>query len=116
MSIRHNTYKLEDFVDNSDDFIKSSKTGTILVSYNVLVNNFDLLKKIIKLLNISQIKCLDYESTLFLEKYLDKNINLSLVDDYQNKNRSYIDMTIFVRHNFFIPLSCFMWGVKFDDI
>lgn len=53
MFIRHNTYKLEDFVDKSDDFIKSSNTGTILVSYNVLVNNFDLLKKIIKLLNIS---------------------------------------------------------------
>ena len=40
---------------------------------------------------------------------------ISLVDDYQNKNRSYIDMTKFIKHEFYIPLSYFMWGVKFKD-
>lgn len=43
---KHKTYKLEDFVGKSDEFIKSSITGTILVSYDVVVSNLDLLKKL----------------------------------------------------------------------
>ena len=111
----HNTYKLEDFISKSDDFIKTSNTGTILVNYDCLINNLDLLRKIISILGISQINCLDYESAIFLEENLDDNIDLALVDDYQNKDRSYIDTTKFVRHNFFIPLSYFMWGIKFEN-
>lgn len=112
---KHNTYKLEDFIGKSDDFIKTSNTGTILVNYDCLINNLDLLRKIISILGISQINCLDYESAIFLEENLDDNIDLALVDDYQNKDRTYIDTTKFVRHNFSIPLSYFMWGIKFEN-
>ena len=101
---KHNTYKLEDFIGKNDAFIKSSNTGTILVNYYCLINNLDLL-----------INCLDYESAVFLEENLADNIDLALVDDYQNKDRSYIDTTKFVRHNFSIPLSYFMWGIKFEN-
>lgn len=112
---RNATYKLEDYVGKSDDFIKSSIFLSILVSYDSLINNFDLLRKIISIKNINQINCLDYESAIFLEENLDANIDLALVDDYQNKDRSYIDTTRFVKHKFSIPLSYFMWGVNFDD-
>ena len=66
-------------------------------------------------MNISQINCLDYESALFLESHLEEDVDLALVDDYENKDRSYIDTTKFVRHNFSIPLSYFMWGVVLQD-
>lgn len=112
---KHNTYKLEDFIGKSDEFIKTSNTGTILVNYDVVVNNLDLLRKIVSTLSISQINCLDYESAIFLENHLEDNIDLALVDDYQNKDRSYIDTTKFIRHNFYIPLSYFMWGIKFNN-
>ena len=112
---KHNTYKLEDFIGKNDDFIQTSLSGTILVNYNVLNNNLDLLKKVISILNITQINCLDYESAVFLEENLENTIDLNLVDDYQNKDRSYIDTTKFIRHNFSIPLSYFMWGVKFKN-
>jgi len=112
---KHDTYKLEDFIGKSEEFIKNSNAGTILVSYDIIVNNLDLLKKIVSILRISQINCLDYESALFLEDNLDFNIDLALVDDYQNKDRSYIDTTKFIKHNFYIPLSYFMWGIKFND-
>lgn len=112
---KHHTYKLEDFVGKSDEFIKTSNTGTILVNYTVLLNNLDLLKKIISTLRIGQINCLDYESAIFLENNLEDNIDLALVDDYQNKDRSYIDTTKFVKHNFYVPLSYFMWGIKFKN-
>ena len=48
-------------------------------------------------MNISQINCLDYESALFLESHLEEDVDLALVDDYENKDRSYIDTTKFVR-------------------
>jgi len=112
---RHNTYKLEDFVGKSEDFIKTSNTGTILVSYDVLINNFELLKHIIQILKISQINCLDYKSAIFLEDNLENDVDLTLIDDYQNKDRSYIDTTQFKKHKFYIPLSYFMWNVKFEN-
>lgn len=113
--VKHNTYKLQDFIGKDDTFIKTSNTGTILVDYETVINNIDLLRKIIILLDINQINCLDYESTLFLEENLKESVELSLVDDYQNKDRSYIDTTKFTNHKLYIPLSYFMWGVKFKD-
>lgn len=112
---RHNTYNLRDFIGQSDEFIKTANTSCILVDYNTLIGNIDLLRKIISILRISQINCSDYESALFLEQNLDESAELSLVDDYENKDRSYIDTTIFTKHKFYIPLSYIMWGVKFEN-
>lgn len=109
-------YKFEDLVDKSDDFIENSYCGFfLLVSYDLVKNNLELLRKIILTKKIEQINCLDYESAVFLEDNLEENVTLALVDDYQNKDRSYIDTTRFVKHSFFIPLTYFMWGVKFDN-
>lgn len=112
---KHYTYKLKDFIGKSDEFIKTANTGSILVDYPNLIDNIDLLKHILALLGIIQINCLDYESALFLENNLENKVDLALVDDYENKDRSYIDTTKFVKHNFYIPLSYFMWGVKFEN-
>lgn len=112
---KHYTYKLEDFIGQNDEFIKTANTGTILVNYDVVVNNIDLLRRIISILGISQINCLDYESAVFIENNLESSVDLALVDDYQNRDRSYIDTTKFVKHNFYIPLSYFMWGIKFEN-
>ena len=111
---KHYTYKLRDFIGKSDEFIKTANTGTILVEYDILINNMDLLRRIISILDISQINCLDYDSAVYLEDNLETDIDLALVDDYQNKDRSYINTTRFKKHNFFVPLSYFMWGVKFE--
>lgn len=111
----HLTYKLKDFIEKDDEFIKTSCTGTVLVDYDTLINNFDLLKKIIKFTKIKQINCIDYESALFLEENLEGDLPIALVDDYENKDRSYIDTTKFSKHRFYIPLTYFMWNVKFKD-
>lgn len=115
VDIRHNTYKLKDFIHQSDEFIKLAKTTTILVDYDTAVHHLDLLKHILSLLKISQINCLDYESALFLESHLEEDVALALVDDYENKDRSYIDTTKFVRHRVYVPLSYFMWDIVFQD-
>lgn len=38
---KHKTYKLENFIGKSDEFIKLSIIGTILVNYDVKVNNLE---------------------------------------------------------------------------
>lgn len=113
--VKHNTYKLKDFIGKNEEFIKTAKTGAILVDYETVINNIDLLRKIIVLLDINQINCLDYESAIYLEEHLKEPVDLSLVDDYQTKDRSYIDTTKFTKHKFYIPLSYFMWGIKFNE-
>lgn len=112
---KHYTYKLKDFIGKNDEFIKTANTGTILVDYTTLIDNFDLLKHIIELLDVTQINCLDYESAVFLENNLEPKVDLALVDDYENKERSYIDTSKFVKHDFYVPLSYFMWGIKFKN-
>ena len=114
-NISNNAYQLIDFINKSNIYIKNSNTSTILVDYQTIKDNLDTLKKVIYLCNITQINCLDYESALFLEKELDENIVLSLVDDYENKDRSYIDVTKFKNHVLYIPLSYFMWNPNFDS-
>ena len=111
----HLTYKLKDFVGKDDEFIKTSCTGTISVDIETLSNNFDLFKKIIKFTKIKQINCIDYESALFLEENLEGDLPIALVDDYENKDRSYIDTTKFIKHKLYVPLTYFMWNVKFKD-
>lgn len=113
--ISNTTYKLKDFIDKDEEYIKSSTTGSILVDYETVTNNFELLKKIISLCGIEQINCLDYESALYLERYLHEPIILSMVDDYQNIERSYIDTTSFTNHKFCIPLSYIMWNPIIND-
>ena len=118
---RHNTYKLEEFIGKDDNYIKNCSQACILVKYDVLANNIELLKRIINLrkdsYTVDQINCLDYESALLLEglEELDENIIIALIDDYENKDRSYIDTTKFKKHKFHIPLTYFMWGVKFEE-
>jgi len=103
------TYKLEDFIGKDEDYIKNSLTGSILIDSRVLSNNLDLLRKIISIKGNIQINCLDYVSALCVENNIEDDVIIALVDDYQNRDRSYIDTTEFKKHKFFIPLSYCMW-------
>ena len=89
---RHNTYKLEEFIGKDDNYIKNCSLGCILVKYDVLANNIELLKRIIHLRKdnyaVDQINCLDYESALLLEeelgyKKLPKRYNKNMIS-YEN--------------------------------
>lgn len=109
------TYKLKDFIDKDEKYIKNSCTGSVLVDHETLVSNLDLLRKIISIKGNVQINCVDYESALYIEENIDEAVTISLLDDYQNKDRSYIDTTQFKKHKFYIPLSYCMWNPVFGD-
>lgn len=115
----HSTYKLEDFIGKDDEYILDCNENTLLVSYETLVNNVELLKRILELrknkCRIFKINCLDYESALLIEQEIEEDVIIALIDDYVNKDRSYIDTTKFKKHKFYIPLSYFMWEGKFDE-
>ena len=113
--ILNNSYRLSDFVSKSDKYIKNSTRDYISVNHNELLNNVDLLRHILTVAPKSEIMVEDYKSAEFLENLLKNDIPLCLVDDYQNRKRSYIDTTAFERHKLIIPISYAMWGVKMHD-
>ena len=112
---KNKTYKLAEFVGKSDEYIKNSGYDHIAVDYDTLVDNFDLLKHILEITKKGSISCYDYESALLLESILPSKISLDLVDDYRNKDRSYIDTSMFENHPFSMPLSYVMWNPHFKE-
>lgn len=113
--VTNNAYRLSDYIGKTDEYIKASINSTIALNYNTLTENFDLLEHILSIKPIDKISCYDYESALLLDSLLKTKINLNIVDDYQNKDRSYICMSMFENQKVSVPLSYIMWGVKFKD-
>lgn len=105
------SYRLSDFIGKDDEYINNSMYEHLLIDYTTLIDNIDLLKHILKLKN-KKIICVDYESMIILDKILDKNIPIILLDDYTNKDRSYLDLQYFEKRNVIIPLSYVMWNMK----
>lgn len=84
-----------------------------------LINNLEALKK------DSNIKkdhfafyCDSFETVLLLDEHnlLHKTSDVYLIDDLENKDRSYIDTRLFKNDfRFTIPISYVMWNVNFED-
>ncbi len=112
----NNAYRLIDFIGKDDNYICNSNNDNILVNYESLINNIDLLKHILEIKNVSQINCTDYRCAIIIEKEIKNNcIPIFLVDDYKNKNRSYINLDFFKTHHISIPLSYVMWNVDIKE-
>ena len=112
----HDFYKLKDFIGKDDKFILESNVNKgIAVDYETLKDNFDLFKYILSIRKYNLVSCYDYESALFLEENYDKPIVIKLVDDYKNKDRSYININDFKKHKLTIPFSYCMWNPITSD-
>jgi len=63
------------------------------------------------------IKCLDYESLLFIDGLLNEKVDneVFLVDDGMRKSREYVDLTKLRNLNVTVPLTYLLWGVKFNE-
>ena len=105
---------LSEFIGKEDNYIKNNIYSYILVDYKTLINNFDLLKYILRIKPISKINCLDYKSAEYIEQNINNKIDIILIDDYKNKDRSYIDTQFFRKSKFYLPLSYIMWNPNID--
>ena len=62
--------------------------------------------------------CDSFETVLLLDEHnlLHKTSDVYLIDDLENKDRSYIDTRLFKNNfHFIIPVSYVMWNVNFKD-
>lgn len=111
-------YNIDELKNMNYEDILNRCSGIIINKEN-LINNIELFIKISSINRINNILCLDYESTLILEKLKEKNIinkdKIYLLDDNKQIDRSYIDTTKFNKLKLFIPNTYAMWNVKFKD-
>lgn len=108
------SFKLVEFIGKSKEYIENTKSNIICVNYKSLIDNFSLLKYLLTVKNFS-IVCEDYESALFLENNLDENIKIKLLDDYENKDRNYINTNYFQKTTFSFPFSYCMWNPNINS-
>lgn len=88
---------------------------------SVILSTGDLgldMSKLLRLIDFNvKIKCLDFDSVLFLDSILNGKIDneVFLVDDGLRLPREYIDLTRLKNIKLRIPLTYLLWGVKFNE-
>ena len=101
---------LSAYVGKSDKYIEEDRECAVRAD----IDDLEFLNHVIKVGNKTTIYTLRYSDLQQLnEKYKDKYF--SLQDDYQNKDRSYIDAREFNNNTIQIPLPYVMWNPVFVD-
>ena len=106
-------YRFQDFIGKSDEEIKTRMSRSIYIEdLHNLKRNFDLLKRILSFKQCDKLYSKNYQCLTFIESELKdyENVTLSLVDDYQNKDRSSLDFSVFQKTTGEIPFSYVLWN------
>lgn len=110
--------KFSEFIGRSDEDIKSNGySGIYIDDFELLKNNFDLFQRIVDLKNIDKFYSKDYKALIYIEENLKDyaNIRLSLIDDFENRDRSYLEPRRFEKSELEIPFSYLMWNIDIED-
>ena len=103
-------WKFSELLDKTDAEIYDNNRSTVYIKdLNELTNNFDFFNKIFLSGYYNGVYTRDYEVLKYIEENFDKSINLYLVDDFENKDRSYIDVDSFEKSSIEIPLPYILW-------
>ncbi len=113
------TFNLKDILSFSDDDILDN-VRVIFADYETIVNNFDFFIRVLEILELKDnyaINVDSYETVKFINDHLKekKNLTISILDDYEMKDRSNISKSQIDKVSFSLPLSYIMWGIDFDD-
>ena len=111
--------KLSQFIGKTDEEISSNiYLGIYVDNFDFLKNNFDLFERIVSLKKINKFCANDYEILKYIENNLVDytDISLSLIDDYRNKDRSYLDLEEFEKTNIEVPFNYLFWNAKANEI
>lgn len=108
-TVRINEYKLSNLNSLRDDELKNNITKTIYIeSIDELNKNIDLIKKLFSF-GYNQFYSKDYNVLKYMNDVFDEGLDLSLLDDFENKDRSYINIDSFEKSSLIIPLSYVLW-------
>lgn len=104
---------------------KGEKYITMNSHYALFIDDFTLLKdntdfflKIINSKKYEKFIAKDFSTLQYIESIIpDKsNIFLELLDDFQNKDRSYINAKAFVKTELILPITYILWNPTLNDI
>lgn len=115
---RPGIYKFSELLHQTDEILKSNKySGIYLDDADLVRDNLDFIDKLI---SIKYTTFYSYDYSLLKEVNeivdRDKTITLKLIDDYDNKDRSYIDIESFENTSLEIPLSYAFWVQTSKDL
>lgn len=121
---RHNNKKIikmskfSQFLNATEEMINNNSCYSIYIeNIQLLKDNFDVLLKIVNCGKYDYICSHDFECLKFIEENLkDKEtISLVLVDDLENRDRSYIDTKEFEKTTFVLPCVYLMWNPQIGN-
>ncbi len=97
------------------DVIELPSNLSVVVSKDDLDLDMDGLLELIR--RGVTIRCLDYESILFIDGLLEEKVDnrVFLIDDGMRIPREYVDLTKLKNLNVTVPLTYLLWGVKFNE-
>ncbi len=110
--------KLSDYIGKTTEEIEKHFCYSIYIdSIDLLKNNFDLVKKLISIKKGLTFYSESYECLKLFEEKLDapEDVTLSLIDDFENKDRSYIDLSFFQKAKIEIPFPYILWIPQIPD-
>ncbi len=109
---------------NLKDVIKNPNIVDNIISlyadYETVKSNFDFFLNVIDIMMINGYNIINVDSYETL-KYINDNLKdyrdlyINILDDYKNKDRSYIDSSLIDKVKFSLPLSYVMWDISFRD-
>lgn len=107
-------YSYRDIVVNN---VGANQINAIVISIDDLSVCMDKLIELLEHNKEIQLKFMDFESVIFIDKNLNSKIanKAFLIDDSLRKDRCYIDLTILKNIDLTVPLNYLMWGIKFND-
>ncbi len=110
--------KFSEFIGKTDEEIKNNIfSGIYIDDFELLKNNFDLFQRIVDSKKIDSFYSKEYECLVYIEENLKdySNIRLSLIDDFENRDRRIIQPIRFEKTQLEIPFSYLMWGIDIKD-
>lgn len=112
--IQYNLPKFSDYVKHPELLLHSKYRSVYIDDVELFKENFDLFLKMLTTNLFETFSCHDYECLKFIEKELTDRygIRLGLVDDFQNQDRSYINIDEFEKTNIVIPIAYSLWNVQ----
>ena len=110
-----NIKKIYDFAEliymPKEDIQKRIDCNLYIENFDLLKNNFDLFLWILKNCKVNSVCSSDFQCLKYIEENLKDyiNIKLSLMDDFQNHDRSYLELNQFEKCKIEIPLCYILW-------
>lgn len=113
--------KIYDFTQlicmTKEDIQKRIDCNLYIENFDLLKNNFDSFLWILKNCEIKSVCSRDFQCLKYIEENLKdySNIKLSLMDDFQNYDRSYLDLNQFEKCKIEIPLCYTLWNPSLQE-